>query len=292
MNRWKATLALVLGIWSAGPLFARDRKTQPSIQVQTQYGRFVFSELKVGRDSINEWVLSGWVANETDRSWPFAKFDVQLLGRGGRPVGEGVFAISDFLKHETRTITDDSGLGQGATLGFAQGKTKVTNFEVSFLQDDSAFDFQYVISMTKPVQSDALSYSDSEVAVRFTPGDLQRDGPQLRFSLLNKTESPIAVPWDKVSYVDQSGGSHRVIHEGVRLVDRDRPQAATTVPPTARLDDFIYPSDYAGSDRSLLPLHQPNAVVGSSFSVFMPLVVRGREKDILFTFKVERVEPD
>jgi hypothetical protein len=111
----------------------------------------------------------------------------------------------------------------------------------------------------------------------------------LHFSLENKTELGIVLPWDKISYVDWSKGSHRVLHEGVRLIDRDKPQADSTVAPSARLDDFIYPSDYVDSEKPILPLLDPSAAVGATFSVFMPLEIKGHEKDFFFTFKVERV---
>ena len=230
MKRWRPALVFLLGIWAAVPLSAKGRKPmveKVSLQVQTEYGGFVFMDLRLERDAINQWVLAGSATNETDRSWRYAKFAVQLLGEDGRPVHEGTFAMDQFLKGHTNRIKDIAGLAPGATLGFVQGKPRVADLNLAFLQRDSVFDFQYVISMIKPEQSDALSYNDSEVAITFTPGDLKLVGAQLQFSLENKTDSPIALPWDKVSYVDWSRGSHRVIHQGVRLIDRDKPQAAT-----------------------------------------------------------------
>lgn len=293
MKRWQCPVLLVFGICSVVPLFAKGRKPlveKQSVEVKTAYGKFVFSELQIERNNIDEWVLAGSAANETDRSWRYVKFGVQLLGEDGRPVHDGTFTMDQFRKGQTSPIKDVTGSSQGATLGFAERKTRVSDFSITFLQSDSVFDFKYVISMIKPQPSDDLSYEDSDVVIRFTPGDLKLIGSQLHFSLENKTDSPITVPWDKISYVDWSRGSHRVIHEGVRLIDRDKPQAVSTVAPTARLDDLIYPADYVDADVPFLPLREPNTVVGATFSVFMPLEIKGHEKNFLFTFRVERVE--
>jgi hypothetical protein len=144
--------------------------------------------------------------------------------------------------------------------------------------------------MMKPEQSDTLSYQDAEISIQFSANDLQFSGSQLQFSLENKTNTPVIIDWDKVSYVDLSKEAHRVIHSGVRLLDRDKPQAPTTVPPNARLKDVISPSDYVDTYIPFLPLHEPQRCVGQSFSVFMPIEINGQKKDYVFAFKVERVE--
>jgi hypothetical protein len=47
---------------------------------------------------------------------------------------------------------------------------------------------------------------------------------QLGFNLLNKSGSPVRILWDDAAYVDITGQSRRVIHSGVKLVDRNSPQ--------------------------------------------------------------------
>ena len=62
-------------------------------------------------------------------------------------------------------------------------------------------------------------------------------------SLNNKTDNPIKIDWNQVSYVDISGMSHRIIHSGVKYIGRENPQSPTIIPPTAKIADIVFPTD-------------------------------------------------
>ena len=78
------------------------------------------------------------------------------------------------------------------------------------------------------------------------------NGPdvQLGFDLLNKTDIPIKVVWDETAYVDIGGQTHRVIHNGVKLADRNSPQPPSVIPSKGRLNDIVYPSDNVSYSNS------------------------------------------
>jgi hypothetical protein len=66
---------------------------------------------------------------------------------------------------------------------------------------------------------------------------------QLGFDLLNKSDSSMKVVWDEAAYVDIGGQTHRVIHNGVKLAERNSPQPPSVIPSKGRLNDMVYPSD-------------------------------------------------
>lgn len=72
-------------------------------------------------------------------------------------------------------------------------------------------------------------------------------GPQsISIALQNKTQDRLAVIWDETSFIPSDGASSRVFHVGVRYSEKNEPQAPTVVPPGARIEDEILPSDYTG----------------------------------------------
>ena len=99
----------------------------------------------------------------------------------------------------------------------------------------------YTVSATlqKPVASDKLIYSDDFITVGFTIGM-----KQINLHILNKTDNAIKINWDNMAYVSPTGKSMRVIHSGVRLIDRNAPQAPTVLAPKARISDIITPSEH------------------------------------------------
>ena len=52
----------------------------------------------------------------------------------------------------------------------------------------------------------------------------------INFSITNKTDYSIKVLWDEAAYVDESGKSHRVMHSGIKYIDRSNPQPPTIIP--------------------------------------------------------------
>jgi hypothetical protein len=80
-------------------------------------------------------------------------------------------------------------------------------------------------------------------------------------------------------------------------MERDRAQPSSTVPPTATIKDFVYPTDAvirSGNDwetPKLLPSAPLAAQLkGQSFSVFMPLEIDGVTKNYNFVFTISDVK--
>jgi hypothetical protein len=136
----------------------------------------------------------------------------------------------------------------------------------------------------------------------------------------NKTDHSIKVVWDEASFIDLDGHLSRVMHIGVKFVDRNASQPPTVIPAHQHLTDDIFPTDRvyfreaygrtpAGwHNTSLLrPVNtlvtvQPGAPtpaapdsfttavharIGKRFGVLLPLEVEGVKNEYTFWFAVK-----
>ncbi|MGD0499499.1 MAG: hypothetical protein ABSC23_13800 [Bryobacteraceae bacterium] len=247
--------------------------------------------LKGGRFTISK----GKATNNTDRAWRTVQFELILYDASGNVIPVTA-KDSDF--NELYIVTVD---------GFKPGDTKelkmsfrlaealrnvreVANFKIQF--KTGVYPAKYTFTMKKPSQSDALHFYDDSLDALFNITQAQ-----ITFVLRNKTDNPIKISWDQVSYVDFYGTSHRVMHKGVKLVDREQPQAPTIIPPKAQVDDLVVPTDYMAfisgnwKQENILP---DNVVAkqlkGKTVSVFMPLEINGSVKNYSFEFLVSNVQ--
>jgi hypothetical protein len=62
----------------------------------------------------------------------------------------------------------------------------------------------------------------------------------------NNSNQPISVDWDSFAYKTPFGESKRLIHSGVRLIDRNQAQSKNTVPAKGRITDMLVASDAIG----------------------------------------------
>ena len=189
---------------------------------------------------------------------------------------------------------------------FKRGETKSVNktflieapvisrYELRFKTGE--YPAKYTFVLTKPKASSQLIYEDPFLKIEFSITQ-----KQFGFILQNRTENPIKIDWNQVSYVDVLSESHKVMHSGVKYTDKGNPQTPTLIPPTAKLKDIVYPIDYVSylpgpsgglwTEAPLLP-EAPEAknLKGKSFSVFMPLEINGVVKNYLFSFNIADVE--
>lgn len=121
------------------------------------------------------------------------------------------------------------------------------------------------------------------------------------FDLKNKTKYPIKINWDEVTYVDPNGEAKRVIHEGVKYVNRNETQAITTIPRGAKVSDFLVPSDnivqgdYGWYEANIIPVsfstrekaeQSLDKYKGKKMSIMMPLQIENVQNDYMFEFEI------
>jgi hypothetical protein len=108
----------------------------------------------------------------------------------------------------------------------------------------------------------------------------------------NMSDTTMRLMWDHCVFVDPSRASHRLIHSGTRLADRDASQPPTNVAPGTRINEFIYPSDYISFDKDWH--RQPiftSTDIASHVTVILALEVDGTPREYTFTFRVRAQAP-
>jgi hypothetical protein len=119
------------------------------------------------------------------------------------------------------------------------------------------------------------------------------------FSLKNKIDRPIQIDWNATSYVDPMDSALRVMHDGLKYTDRDRPRVPSVIPPSASVQDVIVPIDnvecpsgsgwhtnalFGNHDETRTEIKQ-----GGTFSLLLALVVNGKTENLFVTFEFDHV---
>ncbi len=124
----------------------------------------------------------------------------------------------------------------------------------------------------------------------------------LHFTLYNKSQHSIKIPWDDMVYVDVAGRTGRVMHSGVKYVDRNNAQPASVVPKGTSLSDLVQPTDniyylsgqYGGwQELPLLPKYtteeelRSSGIVGMTMKVLFPIIIENVTNEYTFEFRVD-----
>jgi hypothetical protein len=143
----------------------------------------------------------------------------------------------------------------------------------------------------------------------------------ISFSLQNKTEHSIKIPWDEAAYVDENGRSHRVLHGGVKYSDRGQPMPPSVITRMSIFEDTVFPADYidwnkgsgySAGNWSKKSLFSPTldiicklskgvywsfedfdkaakSNIGKTFQVLIPVQIENTVNEYIFIFKIEDV---
>lgn len=128
---------------------------------------------------------------------------------------------------------------------------------------------------------------------------------QFNFDLRNKSNHSMKINWDDISYVDIKGQTGRVMHSGVKYVDRNNSQPATTIPKGATLSDVLIPTEnvyyisgqYGGwRESNLIPsfYNSKEALnagaenyIGKKMTIMMPISIENVPNDYTFVFNID-----
>ena len=252
-------------------------------------------------------LVRGDIVNNTTSDWGNVTFNMSLYDQRGQPLPYR----QEYLDRNTKTETGTTPIlkasfsihpsKKGLSQRFEEQldiytdvKGAIGKFDIVFR--DGTYPAFYVFSLVKPSVSPTLTHEDDFLLATFSIPSNTENNP-IAFKLKNKSENPVAIDWNQVSYVDVDGKAHKVVHEGTRLVDKDKPLPASIIPPGAALEDFVFPSDrvvlLGGQwiQQMLLP-YAPAAEVlkGKTFSVFMPLEINGSKKNYNFVFAIDDIK--
>jgi len=131
----------------------------------------------------------------------------------------------------------------------------------------------------------------------------------LSFKLFNKTNHSIKIIWDEAAFVGVTGQSQRIMHSGVKYIDRNNPQPPSVIIRNGRLSDIIIPTDniyyvsgkYGGWRESpIFPnarfgitteqlIEQAKPYIGQSIQVLLPLQIESIVNEYIFSFKINDI---
>jgi hypothetical protein len=233
---------------------------------------------------------SGSVTNDSPFDFLGVQIEVLAFDKKGRKLLGGFdqqtplkFNVSRIRHGETQV------LGEANKIFEALNGTPV-RYELHYVSSVRWTTKKY--AMVTPGLSKELRFDDPSIGISF----VVVDDNQITFELQNKTGEPISIDWNKVAYVDPASESHRVMHKGVKFVDRDNVLPATLVPPMAKLTDLIFPISHVRWSTVLREWMQdpifPSGeaaltLKGKTFGIFMPLILEGEIKNYNFTFSID-----
>ena len=294
-------------------LFAFPIAGQQNVAVKVPEGTFEFRLIRVTYSNlygIRRDTLTGSISNNTGKHWLSASFRIRPYDAAGNEIPAqlgGTISAGELKPGENKPLNEYD--------LFLKGPSRAASLRLEFITGEYPANYSFVL-LEKPtlgwltgflagcstrtpdsayVETSEPVYQDSDVRVKFSVGKQEID-----FTLENKTDQPITIDWNRMSYVDAFGEAHKLIHSGVKYIDRAQSLSPTTVPPNSKIEDMIFPSDqiyysegkYGGWSRHALFPEGPRAeaFLGKQFSVFMPLQIGNKNKDYSFRFKIKEVK--
>jgi hypothetical protein len=90
-----------------------------------------------------------------------------------------------------------------------------------------------------PTMENSYIFKNNELTFKWNP-----DLIKFIFELENKSDKTIKIIWDNSAFIDENGLSHKIIHSGVKFIDRQNSQQPSIVIKRSKILDSIQPSDY------------------------------------------------
>lgn len=148
-----------------------------------------------------------------------------------------------------------------------------------------------------------FSYEDNYINITWTIGI-----KQFAFNLKNKTDFNLKIIWDEAVYVDIDGSSSKVMHAGIKYVDRDASHPASIVAKKSYIDDMVLPtknvymnSIYSGwQEKAFLPIYAKSKeillndsknYIGKQVKIILPIQIEDTVNEYEFVFDVSEFTP-
>ncbi|GEM_PF-4814545 len=141
-----------------------------------------------------------------------------------------------------------------------------------------------------PEGKDTLTYEDE--FVRFTWDFPDDQMAVIGFRLENKTDSQIKILWNEASYVDPSGTTQEIFHEGMNSFEAETVMQPTVVPSKAKTESAILPRQHVRATAygaEFAPLVARDATEEKTVRVILPLKYKDKVARYDFHFGISRV---
>jgi hypothetical protein len=170
--------------------------------------------------------------------------------------------------------------------------------------------YNYAFKLLGEFAKSDKTFDDGKINVFFSVGN-----KDVNFTLRNLTSEPMKINWDEASLIIY-GESKRVMHNGVKYIDRSAPQAPTVIPGNSSINDLVLPTDNVyyregyystysskpgGWEKHDLLLSQDRneedtkklilESKGQTFKFFLPIEQNGQKINYTFEFEITNVTP-
>lgn len=119
----------------------------------------------------------------------------------------------------------------------------------------------------------------------------------IAFTLVNKSDQLIEINWGRSAFIDEDNFTHRLIHKGTRLIERDKKQENSIVHAGTTLNESIYPIDkISGPSWTFEPLfpvpglfnsHKAEDQYGETIKIILAVIIDNKEYFLKYSFVVE-----
>lgn len=179
---------------------------------------------------------------------------------------------------------------------------KATSYNVSLSSVESPADSKVKFGETKIATFEEEGQSKYRYEDDFLDISWYVGGKQFYFTLKNKSDYSMKIPWDDIVYVDEDGATKRIMHSGVKYIDRNASQPASVVPKNASVSDILLPTDnvtYSSSlgwiEGHLFPRYQSqeeannSPILGKTVRIIFPVIIQDVQNEYTFEFSIDNV---
>ena len=127
-------------------------------------------------------------------------------------------------------------------------------------------------------------YKDNVVDLLIFAGE-----KNFNFILKNIYSSTIKLVWDEASFVDYDGETSKVMHKGVKYVEREASQPSSVIIKGAKLDDVIIPTKNIRYSNTLKDWETSNMLKNrGEIKLMIPIQIKDVINEYVLTFKVKK----
>jgi len=164
-------------------------------------------------------------------------------------------------------------------------KVEVGNSEVGLIHIDSIKPSKIMLYKS--------NYTDSLISVTFEEGL-----SSIPFELTNKSNNTLKIIWNDAAYINPKSNTGKIMHTGVKYIDRNNDQPSTSIIKGAKITDQATPTEniyYSSgtnggwSELNLLPhigKGDEKTLIGKTVKLLLPIQSGAKQHDYVFTFDI------
>lgn len=160
-------------------------------------------------------------------------------------------------------------------------------------------------------QMDGLIFMDSLLSIKWNP-----TAKGFNFNLINVSTSSLKIIWDDATFVGFDGNNSKVMHQGVKFIDRNNAMTPTTIIAGSSLSDVVTPTNnvywvdgtyskygstpgrwevrdiyITSASDSLLLQEYVNSYSKSNMKILLPIEYKDTTYEYVFVFQIEDSAP-